>query len=110
MMETEKLTKEEIKEKEKERKIKIKEKAKAATEKFQREFRKSVTESIIAAFGLLIALTWKDVISAWVNKLSEASPIKGSLISAIIVTAICVFGILIISKWGKEKDKKEAEK
>jgi len=90
-----------------EKKKRLKEKAKEATLKFQREFRKSVVTSIVSAFGLLIALSWKDVITELVDKISEASPVKGNLISAIIVTAICVFGILIISKWSNEEKKND---
>jgi hypothetical protein len=107
MTQENKKTKEERKIEEAERKKRLKEKAKEATLKFQREFRKSVVTSIVSAFGLLIALTWKDVITAWVNKISQASPIKGNLITAIIVTAICVLGILIISKWGNEEKKND---
>lgn len=65
---------------------------------FRREFRKSLTTGIVAAFGLLIALVWKDVITEFVDSITTKSPIQGKLISAIIVTLICVLGILIISK------------
>jgi hypothetical protein len=71
---------------------------------FRKEFRKSLTTGIIAAFGFLIALVWKDVITEFVNNITNKSPLQGKLISAIIVTGICVLGILIISKMNpKEK-------
>jgi len=100
---------EKLKQKEKEKRLKLKEKAKEATKKFQKEFRKSVSESIIAAFGLLIALSWKELITELVNKISSATPVKGKLISTIIVTIICVLGILIVSRWAQKTDKKELE-
>lgn len=100
-------TKEEKKQEELERKKRIKEKAKQATLKFEREFRKSVSTAIIGAFSFLIALTWKEVITNAVNKISESTPIKGSLISALIITLISVFGILIVSKLNNEDKKNE---
>ena len=62
--------------------------------------------AIVAAFGFLIALSWRDVIIAWVTKFSELSPVKGNLITAIIVTIISVTGILILSKWNNEETSK----
>jgi hypothetical protein len=82
---------------------KLKLKAKESAIKFRDEFRKSIATAIIAAFGFLIALVWKDVITEWVTKISEASPIKGSLISALFTTVIAVIGILLVSKLHKEE-------
>jgi ABC-type uncharacterized transport system YnjBCD permease subunit len=59
--------------------------------------------AIVAAFGFLIALTWRDVITAWITKFSELSPVKGNLITAIIITIISVIGILIISRINNEE-------
>lgn len=84
----------------------LKEKTKKATLEFQKEFKKSVVGAIISAFSLIIALTWRDVITALVTKISSEAPIKNSLISALIITTISVIGILIVSKIGKEKDEK----
>lgn len=81
----------------------LREKAKASTTKFQREFRKSLVTAITAAFGFLIALVWKDVITEYVNVVTKISPFQGQLISAMIVTLIGVIGILIISKLGVEE-------
>ncbi|VVB79164.1 Uncharacterised protein [uncultured archaeon] len=61
------------------------------------EFKKQVSGAIIAAFGLIIALSWKDVITEWVNKLNVAG--YGLLASAVVMTLVSVVGILIISKW-----------
>lgn len=103
----EKKTKEERKQEELERKRRLKEKARLATLKFEREFRKSISTAIVGAFSFLIALTWKEVITNAVNKISEATPFKGSLISAIIITLISVFGIIIVSKLNNEDKKDE---
>ena len=91
------------KEADKTRKEILKEKAKASTEKFQREFRTSLVTAITAAFGFLIALVWRDVITEYVNLATKISPIQGQLIGALIVTVIGVIGILIISKLSVEE-------
>lgn len=74
--------------------MKIKEKAK----KFNRELKKALYTAFLAAFGFLIALVWRDMIQSWVNKISATSPIQGQIISAVIVTFVCVIGILIVTK------------
>ena len=75
-----------------------KEKAKASALKFKREIKKAVSTAIVAAFGFLIALVWKEVITEYVNNLTAFSPFQGKLIEAIIVTIIAVLGILIATK------------
>ncbi len=87
------------------RRQKLKLKAKESALKFRRELKKSTITAIIAAFSFLIALTWKDVITEWVMKISEANPLKNSLISAIIITVISVVGIVIVSHFGNEEGK-----
>ena len=85
------------------RRQKLKLKAKRSALKFKREFKKSTTTAMVAAFGFLIALTWRDVISEWVAKISKVSPLQGNLISAIIITIVSVVGILIISRLNNEE-------
>ncbi len=89
-----------IKEKAKIRAQRAKEKAK----KFNMELKKALYTAFLAAFGFLIALVWRDVIQSWVDKISSTSPVQGQLVSAIIVTIICVVGILIVTKYLKEKE------
>ncbi|MEK6913125.1 MAG: DUF5654 family protein [Nanoarchaeota archaeon] len=78
-------------------------KAKESALKFKRELHKSTTTAIIAAFGFLIALTWRDVITEWITKISEANPFKNSLLTAMIITLVSVIGIVIISRFGAEE-------
>jgi len=85
------------------RRQKLKIKAKSSTLKFKRELKKSATTAIVAAFGFLIALAWRDVITEYVNKITSISPIQGKLISAIIITIIAVIGMLIITSSLSEK-------
>ncbi len=80
------------------KKERLKLKAKAAAKKLKLELKKSVNTAIAAAFGFLIALSWRDVITGYVSKVENLSPLKGNLISAIIITVISVIGILIVTK------------
>ena len=83
------------------------EKAKSGVRKFKTEFNKAINTAIMAAFGFLIALVWKDVITEFVNGISEKSPVQGKLFSALIVTIICVLGIMILTKIFSEKKNDE---
>ena len=63
-----------------------------------REFKKQTSTAIMAAFGLIIALSWKDVITDFVDKLGFVNS-YGLLFTAVVLTIISIFGILLISKW-----------
>ena len=73
----------------------LKKKTKDSAKKFDSEFRKSTNTAIVAAFSFLIGLVWKDVIVNFVNKIIHQDAANGSLIAAILVTLICVIGIMI---------------
>jgi hypothetical protein len=85
-------------------KISIAKKARQKIKTFHREFNKAILTAMVAAFGFLMALVWKDVITEFVNNLTNHSPVQGKLISAILVTIICVLGILILTKIFSEKE------
>lgn len=84
------------------KKEKLKLKAKDSALKFKRELKKSLVTALVAAFGFLIALSWRDVLTLWMAKISEASPIKSNLLSAMIITIVSVIGILLISKFSQD--------
>lgn len=91
---------------------KAKEKAKEKTLRFRKEFRKQATIAIIAAFGFLIALSWRDFISDTVNKIVSSLGVSDQLylyklLSAIIVTLLAILGIMIASKLKVEKEIKQ---
>lgn len=89
------------------KKEKIKESArklKLETKKFNCELKKAMNTAIVAAFGFLMALVWKDVITEYVNDITALSPVQGKLISAIIITLICVIGILVVARVFKVED------
>jgi hypothetical protein len=78
--------------------------SKAAT--LSSEFKKQTSTAIMAAFGLIIALSWKDVITDAVNKVNFFNN-YGLLASAIVLTLISVLGILLVSNWAKFGEEKK---
>lgn len=99
------LNKEEKKEVAKEIKKKMAEKLKLHATGLKDEFKKQTSTAIIAAFGLIIALSWKDVINDAISKI-EFIKNYGLLITAVILTILSVIGILLMSKWAKSGEKK----
>ena len=68
-----------------------------SAKKFNNKLRESLNTALIAAFGFLIAFVWRDLITEYVNQLTQYSPLQGKLFSAIIITFIGVIGILIVT-------------
>jgi uncharacterized protein YacL len=70
------------------------------------EYKKQVSTAIITAFGLVIALVWKDVVTALMPSIASPAllakyPLIANLYTAIIITVIAVIGILAMSRFGK---------
>jgi hypothetical protein len=72
-----------------------------------KEIKSTIAVAIAAAFGFIIALIWKDVIVGIVNMtgLSVTAPDTPTaavvaVVTALVLTIICVLGIIYISKWG----------
>lgn len=73
---------------------------------FRSEYQKQVSTAVITAFGLVIALTWKDVVTALMPKITTPNflteyPLLSQIYVAGIVTLLAIIGILIISRWNK---------
>jgi hypothetical protein len=83
----------------------IADKALSKTTSLGREFKKQTSTAIMSAFGLIIALSWKDVITDWISNIGFVKS-YGLLISAVIMTCVSVFGILLISNWAKSGGEK----
>ena len=72
------------------------------------DIKKTIAMAIAGAFGFIIALLWKDVIigimklaGIWAEggyKDWNAAAIE--IVTVLIITIICVIGIVYISKWG----------
>ena len=72
------------------------------------EVKINIATAIAAAFGFVIALLWRDVIIGILKYYeywkdggfdSEGAIISG-VILVLIITIMCVIGIMYISKWG----------
>ena len=71
------------------------------------EVRTTIATAIAAAFGFVIALTWSQIIQGLIKyagiTITAVDSVKGAIvvvITGVVLTVICIFGILYISKWG----------
>jgi hypothetical protein len=76
---------------------------------FKTEFKTQTSTAIVAAFGLIIALAWKDVITTLMQsvttaKFFENNPYISPLISAALITAVSVLGLIVVARWTKKKE------
>jgi hypothetical protein len=74
------------------------------------EVKSTIATAIAAAFGFIIALIWRDIIVGLFNlaglKIDTITTTSGAItatISGVVITVVCIFGILYISKWGRVK-------
>ena len=74
-----------------------------------KEVKSTIAVAIAGAFGFIIALIWRDIIIGllkYANLWTEGGKFDShigaiiSIVVAIIITVVCVFGIMYISKWG----------
>jgi len=80
----------------------------SVADKFKNDIKKNIITAILAAFGFLIALVWRDAIKESVNDLIKLFNIQGSgtvimYSTAIVTTLICVAGIIFFSRWSEKK-------
>ena len=73
------------------------------------EFKTQVSGAIIAAFGFVIALAWKDLIVKLLANLTKTDllikyPYLAQLYTALIITIFAVIGILLISRWAQKPE------
>ncbi|UCD02795.1 MAG: hypothetical protein JSV63_03355 [Candidatus Aenigmatarchaeota archaeon] len=89
-------------------KTSIDEKVISLSKRVQSDVKKSIATAILAAFGFMIALVWRDVVKEGVNKLIEMFSMTGdgfsfTIITAFVTTVICVIGIIYFSRWSEKK-------
>lgn len=80
----------------------------ALSKKMHKEVKKSIATAVLAAFGFMIALVWRDVVKEGVAKLIEMSALAGdgftfTIITAFVTTIVCVIGIVYFSRWSEKK-------
>jgi len=73
------------------------------------QFKNHAATAVIAAFSLLIALSWRDFIVKIVEEATKTNlfakyPYLSEFFTAIIITIIAIIGITIISKWAKNPE------
>ncbi len=79
----------------------------SVSKKFRNEFRSNIAKAVLAAFGFLIALVWRDVIKDGVDRIIQILSLNGDgftfqLITATVTTVICVIGIIYFSRWSEK--------
>ena len=67
----------------------------------------NIATAIAAAFGFIIALIWKEIIvglfalaGLTINDITDTTGAVIAIVSGIIITLVCVIGIIYFSKWG----------
>ena len=83
-----------------------------AVKELKNETKKHVVTAIVAAFGFIIALVWRDAIKEFIETLAINFSITGpsaliTLYTAITTTIIAAIGIVLITKWSSEPDTKK---
>jgi len=81
-----------------------------AVKELKNETKKHVVTAIVAAFGFIIALVWRDAIKEFIETVVVNLSISGptsliTLYTAIITTIIAAIGIVLITKWSSEPAK-----
>ncbi len=77
------------------------------TTRLRTEFKKQTVTALIAAFGLVIALSWQEVIKKIIADIIPKSgillyhPYLTDLYTALVVTAVGAIAILILSRWSQ---------
>lgn len=76
------------------------------TARLRTEFKKQMLTALIAAFGLVIALSWQEVIKKIINDIPKSGillyhPYLTELYIALVVTAVGAIAILILSRWSQ---------
>ena len=76
---------------------------------FKKEFKKQLLFAVSAAFGFLMAFSWRDPIMDFIgfliNGVGIRSQIYGGVISAIVLTIVGVLFLMVISKWASDEEK-----
>jgi len=103
------LTKEVKKEIHKKLHEKIYEETLSSAMRFKKEFRNELVVAITAAFGFLVALSWRTPLQNTMDGLIERMGLTGQAIyfeylSALVITLIAVIILMIVSKWKSNED------
>lgn len=77
------------------------------------EVRKTISASLAAAFGFVIALMWAQVVNgglnlAGISTTAPANPASWAIFAgtAVVMTVVMIVFIVVISRWGSKGEKK----
>lgn len=81
----------------------------------QEEIRKDVSLPVVASFGFIIALVWRDAIKASLDEYLIKMGLLDkaylyNFISAIIVTCVVIVIMIMVTRFGRSKTEKRIEK
>ena len=84
-------------------------KTKETTAILHSKFKEHASTAIMAAFGFLIALVWRDLIVKIVKEgvkiqALERYPYLVELYTALVVTIIAIVGIAIVARWAQKPE------
>ncbi len=87
-------------------------KAPSKAVEIQKEARKHIITAITAAFAFVIALTWRDAIRKSVDSIVTKLGVPDTVyfyefLLAVVITIICVLGIMFASKYSVKKEDKK---
>ncbi len=79
------------------------------------EIRNDITGPVVASFGFIIALVWRDAIKSALDEYLIRTGLMGSayfyqFISAIIVTIVVIIIMVVVIKFGRARKKRKVEK
>ncbi len=82
---------------------------KESAAKFKKEFRSELVIAITAAFGFLIALSWRNPIQKTIDIIIRNLGLTGQAIyieylSALVITLLAVLVLMLVSKWKSQDD------
>ena len=74
------------------------------TSKFKKEIKGSILTAVVAAFGFLMALSWRETIQEYISLIGFTST-QNKLIGSLVITLISVIGIMITTKFLSDEHK-----
>jgi len=82
--------------------------------RLEESVRNDITPAVVASFGFIIALVWRDAIAAALERFLENAGLTEkaylyNFISAAIITVIVIGIMIVVTKYGRRKRKKRVE-
>ncbi|MFW5847051.1 MAG: DUF5654 family protein [Nanoarchaeota archaeon] len=84
-------------------------------EAIDNEIKNDVTPAVVASFGFIIALVWRDAIKGALDYYLEKAGLTEqaylyNFVSALIVTIVVIFIMIVVTKYGRTKKQKKIKK